>query len=51
MLKILATKPLSEKIQVNKWAGLPPSATNALLHMLVGLGFKSISELYTEDTQ
>ena len=38
---------LSDKY-VKQWAGLPPSATNALLHMPVGMGFKSISEMYME---
>ena len=33
---------------IKKWAGLPPSATNALIHMEEGLNIKSISELYTE---
>ena len=33
---------------VKRWAGLPPSATNALIHMEEGLDVKSISELYTE---
>ena len=29
-----------------KWSGLPPSATNELIHMQEGLGIKSISDLY-----
>ena len=33
---------------IKKWSGLPPSATNAIIHMEQGLGVKSISELYTE---
>ena len=33
---------------VKKWAGLPPSATNALIHMPVGMGIQSISETYME---
>ena len=33
---------------IKKWAGLPPSATNAVIHMREGLNFKSISELYME---
>ena len=33
---------------IKKWAGLPPSATNVLIHMEEGLNIKSISELYTE---
>ena len=33
---------------VKKWSGLPPSATNIILHMKEGLNFKSISELYME---
>ena len=33
---------------LKKWAGVPPSATNAILHMNQGLGVKSISEMYTE---
>ena len=44
-LKLLDT--LTDK-SVKKWAGLPPSATNAILHMKEGLNFKSISELYME---
>ena len=44
-LKLLDT--LTDK-SIKKWSGLPPSATNALIHMSVGLGIKSISELYTE---
>ena len=33
---------------VKQWAGLPPSATNALLHMQIGMDIKSISEMYME---
>ena len=44
-LKLLDT--LTDK-SIKKWSGLPPSATNALTQMSVGLGIKSISELYTE---
>ena len=33
---------------VKKWAGLPPSATNALIHMPVVMGIQSISETYME---
>ena len=44
-LKLLDT--LTDK-SVKNWAGLPPSATNAILHMKEGLNFKSISELYKE---
>ena len=44
-LKLLDT--LTDK-SVKRLAGLPPSATNAILHMKEGLNFKSISELYTE---
>ena len=33
---------------MKKWAGLPPSATNALIHMPVGMGIQSISETYME---
>ena len=44
-LKTLNT--LTDK-SIKKWSGLPPSATNALIHMNQGLGIKSISELYTE---
>ena len=44
-LKLLNT--LTDKA-IKRWAGLPPSATNALLHMQEGLGVKSISELYRE---
>ena len=44
-LKMLDT--LTDKA-IKKWAGLPPSATNALIHLPIGLGVKSISELYTE---
>ena len=33
---------------VKKWAGLPRSATNAVIHLKVGLDLRSISELYTE---
>ena len=33
---------------VKQWAGLPPSATNALLHMHIGMDIKSISEMYME---
>ena len=33
---------------IKSWAGLPPSATNALIHMPEGLDVKSISELYKE---
>ena len=41
-LKLLDT--LTDKA-VKKWSGVPPSATNALLHMTEGLGTKSVSEL------
>ena len=44
-LKLLNT--LTDKA-IKRWSGLPPSATNALIHMQEGLGVKSISELYTE---
>ena len=44
-LKLLDT--LTDKF-IKKWAGLPPSATNAIIHMKEGLDVKSISELYTE---
>ena len=44
-LKLLDT--LTDKA-IKKWSGLPPSATNALIHMQEGLDIKSISELYTE---
>ena len=44
-LKLLDT--LTDKA-IKKWSGLPPSATNALIHMQEGLDMKSISELYTE---
>ena len=44
-LKLLNT--LTDKV-IKRWSELPPSATNALLHMQEGLGVKSISELYTE---
>ena len=33
---------------VKKWAGLPPSATIAVIHLRAGMHFKSISELYME---
>ena len=33
---------------IKKWCGLPPSATNALIHMQEGLGVNSKSELYTD---
>ena len=33
---------------IKSWAGLPPSATNALIHMPEGLDVKAISELYKE---
>ena len=33
---------------VKQWAGLPPSATNAILHMHIGMDIKSISEMYME---
>ena len=33
---------------IKRWSGLPPSATNVLLHMQEGLGVKGISELHTE---
>ncbi len=44
-LKLLDT--LTDKA-IKKWSGLPPSATNALIHMPEGLGVKIISELFTE---
>ena len=44
-LKLLDT--LTDKA-IKKWSGLPPSATNALIHMEEGLDIKSISEFYTE---
>ena len=44
-LKMLDT--LTDKA-IKKWSGLPPSATNALIHMQEGLGIRSISELYKE---
>ena len=34
-------------IYVKKWAGLPQSATNAVIHLKGGLELRSISELYT----
>ena len=34
--------------RVKKWAGLPPCATNALLHLPSGLDLKCILQLYTE---
>ena len=40
-LKLLDT--LTDK-SIKKWSGLPPSATNAVIHLYVGLGIKSISE-------
>ena len=33
---------------IKKWAGLPPSATNALIHLQAGMNIRSISELYME---
>ena len=33
---------------IKSWAGLPPGATNALIHMPEGLDVKSISEMYKE---
>jgi hypothetical protein len=33
---------------VKKWAGVPSSATNAVLHLRAGLHLKTISELYME---
>ena len=42
-LKLLDT--LTDKA-IKKWAGLPPSATNALIRMQECLGVRSISELY-----
>ena len=33
---------------LRKWTGMPPCATNAILHMRTGLEIKSISELYEE---
>ena len=44
-LKLLDT--LTDKA-IKKWSGLPPSATNALIHMQEGLHVKSISEFYAE---
>ena len=44
-LKLLDT--FSDKY-VKKWAGLPVSATNAIIHLKEGLDCKSISELYME---
>ena len=44
-LKYLDT--LTDKA-IKSWAGLPPSATNALIHMPEGLDVKSISEMYKE---
>ena len=44
-LKLLDT--LTDKF-IKKWSGIPPSATNAIIHMDQGLGVKSISEMYTE---
>ena len=35
-------------IAIKKLAGLPPSATNAIIHMKEGLSVKRITELYTE---
>ena len=46
-LSSLAPKILSDKF-VKKWAGLPPCATNDLIHMMSGLKFQSITGLYTE---
>ena len=31
---------------IKKWSGLPPSATNAVIHLRTGMNIKSISELY-----
>ena len=44
-LKLLYT--LTDKA-IKRWSGIPPSATNALIHMQEGLGIRSISELYKE---
>ena len=44
-LKLLDT--LTDKA-IKRWSGIPPSATNAIIHMDQGLGVKSISELYME---
>ena len=33
---------------IKRWAGVPRSATNVMLHMKEGLNIKSISQLYTE---
>ena len=33
---------------VKMWCGIPPSATNAILHMPEGLNVRSISELHRE---
>ena len=33
---------------LKKWCGLPPSATNAVLHMSESLGIKSIDHIYKE---
>ena len=33
---------------IKRWSGIPPSATNAIIHMEQGLGVKSILELYTK---
>ena len=32
---------------LKKWCGLPPSATNAILHMKTGMDIPSITEIYT----
>ena len=46
-MHIFACHVFTDKF-VKKWAGIPPSATNALIHSKVGMNIKSISELYTE---
>ena len=33
---------------LKKWCGLPPSATNAMLHMKAGMDIKTISQLFME---
>ena len=33
---------------IKKWAGVPLSATNAVIHLQAGMNIRSISELYME---
>ena len=44
-LKLLDT--LTDKA-IKRWAGIPRSATNVLIHLKEGMDVKSISQLYTE---